>query len=358
MQKIILPITYLPTRQNYLLSNQPWRDDFDGIFKGTEAGKRLLHHVQQPNSEDAIRFYFTHSNIGKAYLAFTTNRSEWETVTANLPNRRPRPVVAEGTYNVVNEKNGERSTLKDIRTGVFCSMDIPPLFPYTPINEDFFEDGGVIDNLPIRFGTEVEECDLLFILPLNASFEKKVDQRSLIRRLARVTEIRQGVLERNSFKMIYLYNELASLRERINELETKALFTQAELTANRTTSQPLTNEKIAERALTRTHKIVHVFSICPAPELKINTTEFWKTKEAGEAFRFMYEATRNELKQFTRLVNSNQIRMALVSPAQKGNTDDGTRQQNADAESPFDSSKPIRKETDSVAYNVTYFRDF
>jgi len=367
VQKIILPIRYVPTRQNYLLSNQPWRDNFDAVFRGTLAGKRLLYHAQQPYAEDAIRFYFTHSNIGKAHLAFTTNRAEWESVTANLPNRRSRPVVAPGTYRVVNEENDEVRTLENIRTGVFSSMDIPPLFPYTSIDKDFFEDGGVIDNLPIRFGTEIEECDLLFILPLNASFERTVDQRSLIRRLARVTEIRQGVLERNSFKMIYLYNELASLRERVNTLEGKLSTQQPEQVNSETEQQDRTLRKIAGRALKRTHHVVNIFSICPAPELRIGTTEFWKTKEAGDAFQFMYEATKNELKRFTNLANSNQIRMALVSPAddagQNGggvgrSAKNGSKQEESADDALLDGEKPIFKTTDKVSYKVTYFRDF
>jgi predicted acylesterase/phospholipase RssA len=275
-------------------------------------------------------------------------------------------VVAPGTYRVVKETNDERRTVENIRTGVFSSMDIPPLFPYTSIDNEFFEDGGVIDNLPIRFGTEIEECDLLFILPLNASFERTVDQRSLIRRLARVTEIRQGVLERNSFKMIYLYNELASLRERLSSLEGKQ-SSQPEQVNSGIEPQDRTLEKIAERALTRTHHVVHVFSICPAPELRINTTEFWKTKEAGEAFQFMYEVTRNELKRFTNLTNSNQIRMALVSPADDAGQDGGlagsgarkASEQDESVDDGFlDGEKPILKTTDKVSYRVTYFRDF
>jgi predicted acylesterase/phospholipase RssA len=364
VQDIILPIRYVPTRQNYLLSNQPWRDNFDAVFRGTAAGKRLLHHTQQPFADDAMRFYFTHSNIGKAHLAFTTNRNDWDSITANLPNRRSRPVVGPGMYRVVNDSTDELGTLDNIRMGVFSSMDIPPLFPYTSMNNEFFEDGGVIDNLPIRFGTEIEECDLLFILPLNASFERTVDQRSLIRRLARVTEIRQGVLERNSFKMIYLYNELASLREKINSFEAGQ---QPKPEGEGVKEMDRTDEKIAARALTRTHQVVHVFSICPAPELSISTTEFWKTREAGEAFEFMYEVTKNELKRFANLVNSNQIRMALVSPVrnadQNGNEassdpkNDSQPKETADDMS-LDGEKPILKTIGSVSYKVTYFRDF
>lgn len=368
VQNIILPIWYIPTRQNYLLSNQPWQDNFDAIFRGTPAGERLLYHARNPFAEDATRFYFTHSNIEKAHLAFTTNRESWDNVSPNLPNRRSRPLIPPGTYRSVNDPTDPLRTLDNIRTGVFSSMDIPPLFPYTSIDKEFFEDGGVIDNLPIRFGTEIEECDLLFILPLNATFERTVDQKSLIRRLARVTEIRQGVLERNSFKMIYLYNELASLRLQVDDLKKdlkKFQPTPSQQTAP--SDRDLTVAKVAGRALARTHKIVRVFSVCPAPELKIGTTEFWKTKEAGETFNFMYEATRNELKRFTSIVNSNQIRMALIAPASEldGNGEDprfsikDLPSNQVIEQTDVDGEKLIPKETDNkVEYRVTYFKDF
>jgi predicted acylesterase/phospholipase RssA len=359
MEKIILPVTYLPTQQNYFLSNEPWRDDFDALFRGTPAGERLVERANRPHDEDSLRFYFTHCNIGKATLAFSSNRQDWSKVTANLPTRRARPVVAEGSYRGVTHDN-EKLTLENIRRDVFCSMDIPPLFPYTAIDDDFFEDGGVIDNLPIRFGTEIEECDLLFILPLNASFERKVDQRSLIRRLARVTEIRQGVLERNSFKMIYLYNELASLRQQLSESKTGKDAAPPGSVTGAGELKALSEKKLANRALERKHNVVHVFSICPAPELMLTTTEFWKTREAGEAFRFMYEATKHELKRFTHVVSSTQIRMALVSPAARdfSNNENVTSDLTADNGSYFDNPKPIHKSTGSVDYQVTYFKDF
>lgn len=356
VQNIILPIAYVPTRQNYFLSNEPWQETFNALFKDTSAGKQLLYHIENPDATDAIKFYFTHSNIAKAHLAFTTNRNDWDNVTANLPNHRPRPVILREMYRVAE-------SLRDIRRGVFCSMDIPPLFQYTSIDNDYFEDGGVIDNLPIRFGTEIEECDLLFILPLNASFERKVDTRSVIKRLARVTEIRQGVLERNSFKMVYLYNELASLRKKVEELEGTLSSEQprgGEQQPAPTTT--LSENKMANRALARKHSVVNVFSICPAPELKINTTEFWKTREAGEAFQFMYKVTKNELKKFPQLVNSSQIRMALVCPDEENCP--VNREQTNDplsdklgVDAAF-ADKPISKVADDMPYKVTYFKDF
>lgn len=333
VQNLILPVRYVPMLQNYLLSNEPWVDSFNAIFKDTYAGERLLYHLKNPDAPDAMRFYFTRSNIIKANLAYTTNHQDVTQVQANLPKGRPRPVVPEGTCYIA--KN-----LDDIRKGVFASMDIPPLFQYTSDDSgDFYEDGGVIDNLPIRFGTEIEECDLLFILPLNASFEREVNHRSLIKRLARVTEIRQGVLERNSFKMIYLYNELAGLRKRIAELEDS--MQPVAQTSTATDRKEMAEEKIAEQALMRNHNIVHVFSICPAPELLISTTEFWKTKEAERAFDFMYEATKKELEKFDRLVNSAQIHMVCVGPNE-----------------PKSSASEVFAYANKSPYKVTYFKDF
>ena len=68
-----------------------------------------------------------------------------------------------------------------------------------------------MDNLPIYFGTGIEKSDLLFVLPLNASFASSVDRRWILRRMQRVLTIRQGALERRALKDVYLYNELAAL---------------------------------------------------------------------------------------------------------------------------------------------------
>jgi hypothetical protein len=69
------------------------------------------------------------------------------------------------------------------------------------------------------------------------------------------------------------------------------------------------------RATRREHKMVQVFTICPAPKLLINTAEFWKTTEAGHAFRLMYDATMGELESFD-FANADPswIQMAQVSP--------------------------------------------
>lgn len=182
------------------------------------------------------------------------------------------------------------------RRAVFASMDLPPLFPYIKIKvdrEEVFEDGGVVDNLPVWFGTHIEQCDLLFVLPLNASFAEPVDQKSIAKRLFRVMDVRQGVLERNSLKLAYLYNELAGAQN----------------------GQGRSDRDCKVSRLRGSHKPVSVFAICPAHPLAIGTVELWKDREAGQAFDLMYAATKYELdEKFEEATHPDWIRMTLVSP--------------------------------------------
>lgn len=354
VKSVIRPALYVPLRQNYLLSPQPWEETFTKLFKENAKAKELLmHHIQHvpagrdhSDCTDAIHFYLTRSNVALGKLEFTTNRNDLSNIDRNLAvGLRPRQKAPPDAWR-------DAESVDDLHNAVFASMDIPPLFKNSSIDDELFEDGGVVDNLPIKFGTEFENCDLLFILPLNASFAQKPDQRSIIKRLLRVMDVRQGVLERNSFKMVYLYNELAALRHQAEEYQSQAASyknllndVQRELRAAPETdlntdslaekiatglqsmdgNGKLVSEKPPEaagveenarRALCRKHKMVQVFSICPAPELAINTAEFWKTQESGKAFRLMYRITQNELKQFfyRDTPPPDWIRMARVSP--------------------------------------------
>lgn len=330
--EIIKPVGYWPTRQNFFLSNDPWQENFEQLFgSGTEAGQRLLEHMQNPDVPDNMNFYFTCTNTEQAKL---------EVMTTNNKRVRQRDPNLGGTDKLKNLTARRAQSLEDLRFGVFSSMDLPPLFQYaTGANgngQSFYEDGGIIDNLPIYFGTEVEECDLLFVLPLNASFEEEVNHRSVIRRLARVTNIRQGVLERKAFRDIYLFNEIAYLREYAKDQEHTLKRIMKYLVENKKDMLPGTEQFAAEiqniivpetdkntkagditplqRALRRKHKPVHVFSICPAPKLKINTAQFWKTREAGEAFELMYDATKRELElKFEWVLKQNYVTMWKIS---------------------------------------------
>lgn len=311
LERIVEFANYLPLRTNHFLRSTPWEEMFRGLFLDPpEVRQRLGRHfpaarTSGPDARPPVHFYFTRSNVERGHLEFATNH-------AGLRERtRPRlgaddpgavePLVEPDRCEVIEEDDLTAALLRT-RRAVFASMDLPPLFPYRRIRSDrteWFEDGGVVDNLPIRFGTGIERCDLLFVLPLNASFAASVDRRSITRRLLRVMDVRQGVLERRSLKMVYLYNELAALRWEAEARRTGGPASRLERTAMR-----------------RAHEPVSVFSIVPDAPLTVGTAEFWKSGAAGEAFDLLYAATRAELREnFEEDTDPGWIRTTRVSPA-------------------------------------------
>jgi predicted acylesterase/phospholipase RssA len=214
------------------------------------------------------------------------------------------------------KKNVDRF-MEGVKTGVFASMDLPPLFPYVKLATDYFEDGGVIDNLPIIFPA-TDGCDLIFVLPLNSDFYAEPNFRSIISRFFRVMDVRQGVLERNSLKILYLYNEIAALREYAADLERRLeKFGEKphEPPIQQVTPSPFLKACL-ERALRREHGALRIFAVCPVKafvQCTLDTQELWKRKQAGIAFDVMYDATRELLDfKFAELMEHEKIQVALV----------------------------------------------
>ena len=279
---------YWPLKYNCFLNNTPWREAFDRIFRKENSVNATLSQLfdSRPTA-DPMHFYFTRSNVELGQLEFGTNN------VGLLQRTRPHwqsgldePLIPSNQYEVIGQHCED--PLDRMELAVYASMDLPPLFPYMNIRttrNKFFEDGGVVDNLPMRFGVEIERCNLLFVLPLNASFAEKASETSMSKRLFRVMDIRQGVLEHNSIKMARLYNDKVRLENKIQELNKKG-----------ESEAPLS-----------------VFAICPGKPLSIDTAEFWKPKEAGEAFDLMYSATRTALnEQFLSLTDPAHLMITLV----------------------------------------------
>ena len=284
---------YLPLKRNYFLNSTPWREAFDRIFRKESAVNEVLGQLFTSNPNTVpMHFYFTRSNVELGQLEFGTNNTD-------LPNRKRRrwgsdqdePLIPSDQYEVI--KGDSQKALGRMELAVYASMDLPPLLPYMNIRtarNEFFEDGGVVDNLPMRFGTEIEKCNLLFVLPLNASFAEKASETSMSKRLFRVMDIRQGVLERNSIKMARLYNDKVHLENKIQKLGNTG----------------------------QSRAPLSVFAICPLAPLSIGTAEFWKPEEAGDAFDLMYSATRTALNdRFAKLTDPAHLMMTLVGPQEE-----------------------------------------
>lgn len=279
-KSLVAPSWYVPFCRNAFLSPLPWQQAFDRLFARQDVARRL--------QDSHIHFYFTRSNVRTGQLQCVTN------------NPRP-PEIDKVSYEVLDPSAAPQQFLAGIKQGVFASMDLPPLFPYVRRAGEWFEDGGVIDNLPLMFPA-LERCDLLFVLPLNSDFEAQPNMRSIFARLLRVMDVRQGALERGGFKTLYLYNELAALRQHVATLQ------QHSPDAGLRVSGPL------RFALQRQHELINVFAICPLKsfvEQTINTLELWKRKEAGLAFDIMHAATASVLPSF-QFQSQDGVRVALV----------------------------------------------
>jgi predicted acylesterase/phospholipase RssA len=311
LREVLAPTFYVPRARNYVVSADPWRRAFRTLFHDdVSARARLLQHIEAPDDPGNLRFYLTRTNVERAHLEFSTNRETLHDLD-NASGRR-RPLVPPDRWT-------RARTLADLEAAVFASMDLPPLFEYARFGDELFEDGGVVDNLPIYFGTGIEKCDLLFVFPLNASFVAPASLRSLLARLQRVLAIRQGALERKALKDVYLYNELAVLRDEVEGLRR----TPAPRAAPEEESIPARSEEamreaasqtIRTRAERRRHKPVQIFAVCPDEPLLIDTIEFWKTREAAQAYRLMRQYTKYELDKFDFDAEPNWIRVALVNP--------------------------------------------
>jgi predicted acylesterase/phospholipase RssA len=286
-KSLIAPSWYLPFYRNAFLSSQPWRQGFREIFDRPRVEESLRQNVRP----DKIHFYMTRCNVRTGELECATN------------NPSP-PRINKMRYEILDPDDSD--FLERIETAVFASMDLPPLFPYFPWEGDLFEDGGVIDNLPISFAThEKENCDLLFVLPLNADFEEEPNERSMIGRLSRIMDMRQGALERLGFKVLYLYNEVAKARQ---ELE--------KLTGKLPEGKEIDHLAPAERAKERKHDAVRVvFAICPQKsfvEATINTRDLWNSAGAAIAFQEMYKATWRLLSDFDFKNEQSTVRIHLA----------------------------------------------
>jgi len=199
---VVNPSVYIPILRNYLGGNQVWRRQFKALFEDKEF-KPLPY------------FYLTRTNVESAMLDFSTNRTAQKLPPGTLPNYRL----------LANKDRSQDATpaVKQIESAVFASMDIPPAFKrLKDASGNFYEDGGVIDNLPIQFATWCEGCNLLFVFPLNATFAGRASHISIFARMARVLDIRQGILERDALKDIGLYNRIIEAEREKEEL-TKTL---------------------------------------------------------------------------------------------------------------------------------------
>ena len=290
MNSMFMPRFYFPLITNALVSVDPWKKQFDKIFVAQQAHRDRL--IKTP-----IHFYLTKANIVSGKLDFATNnrgtdqgirnrrinsdlRHEWKGTESLIPPDR---------YTVCNGDDAVQY-FENLKDGVFASMTFPPLIPQHAKGSALYEDGGVVDNLPIYFGSAIEDCDYLFILPLNVSSDverQQINTRSIIVRLVRVLGVREGSQEELSLKQFGLSNEVRHARRLALKLEER----RGENQKGNLEREP---ETYLEAAKNRAR--VGAFAICP-DKIIVETFEFWKMEEMEEAFHMMYKATEKMLQE-------------------------------------------------------------
>jgi NTE family protein len=273
------PWFYLPFWSSSLLRSTPWHDSFQRIFR------RKLDEAFSDNPP--THFYLTRTDVHEAALKYATN---WTGIGDRLDHLGKDK---DDDYRFFDLIEGGDDALERTADAVFASMNLPPLFPYSKIGAGLFEDGGVIENIPFRFGAPIEDCDLLFVLPLNATFQdQQVANHTLLKRVLRVADIRQGVLEAHALKTSDTINRIAQRIERL-EFGINTMVSAAPPEGVAAEALGGVREEIAE--FNAEYKLLYVFTVCPSGKLELGTFDFWNRRAAQDAFDLMYLQTRREL---------------------------------------------------------------
>lgn len=273
------PWLYIPFWSGSLLCSTPWRDSFQQLFR-----RRLDSALSEA---PPTHFYFTRTDVDEAVLKYSTN---WTGIGDRLDKLGKDK---DDDYRYFDVIEGGNDALERTADAVFTSMNLGPVFPFAKVGDTAFEDGGVVDNLPFRFGAPIEDCDLLFVLPLDTTFQQHdVPRRTLIKSVQRVADVRRGVLEAHALKTADTINRFA---QRIERLEFGITTMAASAPPDGVAAEALggVREEIAE--FHSEYKLLYVFTVSPSGKLELGTFDFWKRRAVQDAFDLMYLQTKREL---------------------------------------------------------------
>ena len=274
------PWLWLPFCGNFILRPSPWRESFGELFR--KRCDRLFE------DDPETHFYFGRCGVDDGVTRYSTN---WRGIAARVDDLG---LDKDDNYRFFNIIEAGRDTLKGMAAALFASIAMPPLFPYSRISGELFEDGGATDSIPLRIAAPIEKCDLLFVLPVNRAQAAGRGRDSIRRRLLRVMDQRQTAIERATLKNADLINRMAERMERI-EFGVTALAPNTPAEGLAADALAGLREEIAE--FNEEHKRLYIFTACPVGELEIGAFEFWRPRRAADAFDLMYAQTRRELQQ-------------------------------------------------------------
>ena len=272
------PWFYIPFWSDSILRAAPWRESFPELFR-----KRIDHLFGE---DPDIHFYFTRCDVTRAVNEYATN---WKGIGQRVDDLG---LDKDDSYRFFDVIEADNDALARTADAVFSSMNVPPLFPSARIDGNPYEDGSLTESVPLRFASPVEECDLLFVLPNGGTSERTPGQHSIVKRMLRMMDARQQALGHMALKNADLINRISETIERI-QFGINALAPSVPADGLAAEALEGLHEEIAE--FNQQNRRLYIFTIAPSGKLELGNFDFWKRREAQNAFDLMYVQTRREL---------------------------------------------------------------
>jgi predicted acylesterase/phospholipase RssA len=275
---IDFPWLYLPLWSNSLLSVTPWREAFLDLFK------RRLEHLFAPDPR--VHFYVTRADLSRGVTSYVTN---WHGIVERVSELGLEKEDGYGFFDVIDAGETAPGRLAD---AVFSSMSLPPLYRLAKADGSAYEEGTLSESLPLRFAAPIEQCDLVFVLPLDGGHARGSRRRPMLRRVLRVMDSRKDALSHAALKNADMINRFSERMDRI-KFGINALA--PNIHGNDLGAEALVglHEEIAE--FNQEYRRLYIFTICPSGQLELGDFGLWQRREAEDAFDLMYVQTRREL---------------------------------------------------------------
>ncbi len=273
-----LPWLYVPLVSKALLRPRPWRENFFANF-ATALNDAL-------GDQPRIHFYLARTDADSGALRYATN---WRDVTECI-SELPRERQAEYA-NCEVLTTGEGDPLTRTADALFGALDLAPLFART--GEEGADGADLLERLPLGIATELEACDLLFVLPLNCGANVAAEWGvGGSRHFARILGAHKAAIERAQLREIDATNQFAQRIERI-EFGLKAMATASPPEGVAAEAYNGLQEEIAE--FNFENRMRYVFTTAPAGRVELGAGDFWKGDQLRDAFDLMYLQTKREL---------------------------------------------------------------
>ena len=300
------PWFWIPGISSFHYRPGPWREQFKQLFRDR------IDPIFAPSPK--IHLYFTRTDIRLSALGYSTNWSGVKQVVEKLG------VDKQDNYRFIDVIENDGEQLQRLTDAIFASLGQAPLLP-GKIQGAFFEDGDVLDPVPMRFAVPIESCDLVFVLPSNGPLE--IDGNSREQRMRRIAHLQRAALERVSLKNADTINRMVERFERL-QFGADTIASSENVFGLAEDAIHGIKEEIEEFG--RAYKRLYVFTATPTGNMKIASTGYGQSDYSAAAFDLMYKQTSDELQhRFFEDIEPEDSQMVMVDGVQTGDAGNPAR---------------------------------